>query len=183
MRIGGKEVKSAWEPDPVVFSRGRDADGQPILIAFRARGLRDYDEFESLCPMPQAKTGYFTKDAGWTTDDKSQRHLDALKQWREQRYAYYVIKSLEPSGIEWEKVDLQKPATWKHYEAELKSVLTEIEFSQVIRMIDEANSIDSAKLEENRQTFFQQQGELAATTGQRSEAENSPLSAPVSVAG
>ena len=182
MKIGGKEVKSSWEPDPIVFSRGRDENGAPILLAFKARGIRNYDEFDELCPMPSPKTGYLTKD-GWQTDDKSPRYRDELKQWREKRFAYYVIKSLEPSGIEWDRVRLTTPETWKYYDEELRGVLNEIELAKVHNLIDEANSLNAAKLEENRQTFFQQQEESGTTLGPPSEAASTHSSAPVSVAG
>jgi len=170
MKVGGKEwTSSAWEPDPLVLNRGRDKDGKPQFLVFRARGIKNYDEFTRLCPKPKNHSGYLTP-SGWKEDPKSPQYLDQLELWKQRRWAYTVIKTLEPSEIEWDKVQLSNPKTWLHYEAELLQIVNHCEQGLVIDLVHTANALDQEKLEENRQSFFQQLEQSPSDqTGQSSD--------------
>ena len=154
MKIGGVEASSSWEPDPLILERGRDEKGNKVFLVFRARGLRDLDQFKAMCPKPENKSGMLTKD-GWVLDPEGPEYLDQLRQWQKLKMAYIFIKTLEPSNIEWQKVQFGNPRTWLQYEDELKSILSYVEMSHLIELVEQANALNSAKLEENRQTFFQ----------------------------
>lgn len=159
MKINGKEPKSSWRPEPLVFSRGVDEKGQPEFLVFVVEGVRSYEEFDALCPPPQKTQGVFTRD-GFQPDEDSPKYLDEMKLWRKRRWAWMILKSLEPSNIEWSTVDLRNPKTWTKYEDELRGVLMETEYGLLMALIHEANVLDRSKLEENRQTFFQAQARL-----------------------
>lgn len=166
MRIGGEDVTRRGQLDPLVFERD---NGQ--LIAFIIKPVYDLDEFEALCPEPDpSKFGALTPK-GWAPDPEAPELLDLRRLYNKRRWAYLVIKSLEPSNIEWEKVKLSDPQTWQFWEEELRAVLSYTEYGVLMRLIDQANTLDAGKLEENRQTFFQRRRALldSLTTGQNGE--------------
>lgn len=156
MKVNGVNAKSAWEPEPLVFSRGTDENGEPIFIVIRAKGIKNFKEFNTLCPEPENKSGYLTKD-GWQTDPEAPAYLAELEQWRLMRSCWIIIKTLEPSNIEWEKVKLAKPKTWVYADEELEEAFNFAEYNRIKMLIQEANSLNADKLEENRQTFFQRE--------------------------
>jgi hypothetical protein len=87
-----------------------------------------------------------TEDKGYQTDVESHAN---------KREAYIVVRSLEPSQIEWDTVKLDEPSTWLNWEEDLKkSKFSIIEIRRVHRLVLEANCLDEAKLEEARKSFL-----------------------------
>lgn len=177
MRVNGVEAKRRGVLPPIVFPRD---DGE--FLAFYVQPVYDLDEFDILCPEPDPKKyGMLTKD-GWVTDYEAPALLDELKRHRMKRWEYIVIKSLEPSNITWDKVDPKNPKTWHHHEAELRGVMSYSEFGQLMGLIDEANSLNKKRLEENRETFFrklaerQQKAEAGQCSGQENTSSGEPAS-------
>lgn len=164
MRINGVV---AIAPTEEILVLPRDPD--PIV--FRARAANDMDLFHTLCPEPKAQ-GVLTKD-GWHTDTKDPGYLKALEHHSHQRMSFLIIKTLEPSKIEWSKVKMDVPKTWNLWEEELATVLTKIEIQRVIQLVLDANSLNEDKLEKARQSFLHGQA--------RAQSEScSPATAPAS---
>ena len=66
-----------------------------------------------------------------------------------------AIKSLEPTEIEWQRVDIDKPETWLLWTEELKDAgLSEVEVQRVIILVMQANSLDENKLRKAREAFL-----------------------------
>jgi hypothetical protein len=167
MKIGGVEAKRRGELEPLVFSR---EDGNDLV--FIAKPVYNLDEFIALCPEPDVKQfGKMTKD-GWVPDLEAPQYLDLLRLRRVAHWDYTMIKSLEPSNINWDKVKHNDPKTWKHCQTELLSVLSYTEFSKVIGLVEEANTMDDAKLEENRESFFRKRVAVLEQTSPTSAQEN-----------
>lgn len=182
MKVNGVDAKkvTAWEPDPLVLDRGRDEHGEKVFLVFRARGVKTYDEFEALCPEPKNTQGYMTRE-GWQIDPEAPVYVDEMKRWRQQRWAYTIIKTLEPSNIEWEKVKIAAPKTWHHFKEELRLILSDNELGRLYGLIHEANVLNQEKLEENKQSFFQLQAKLRGNqTGQNGGPGSSSPSEPAS---
>ena len=165
MKVGGVETSREALFGPLTFRRGKD------YLVFYAQPVWDLDEFNLRCPAPVNNHHMFTK-GGKVIDPKAPAYLDALAEHSRKRWGYIVLKTLEPSNITWDNVSLVDPSTWVNVEQDLKRSLGLYEFSRVMRLVDEANAIDEEKLEENAQSFFQQQAQAAEAKKQ------SPNTAP-----
>jgi hypothetical protein len=172
MKIGGKEISGPHE-ELLVLPRGEDQ------VVFRARAVADMDPFEKICPEPKPP-GRLTKD-GFVPNKDDDNFKKMMEHHSEQRLAYMVIISLEPSEVEWAKVDIDNPKTWRHWQAELKEAgLTQIEVNRIIQTVMRANALDEDMLKEARATFVRGLEEQAkATSGHQEEPESTPSGEPV----
>lgn len=147
MKIGGVEIKGPAE-EVLVLPR---LDGDDIVI--HAIAVSDMDEFEALCPLPKPP-GMRTK-AGWAPNPNDETYKDRVTQHGELRLAYMVLKSLEPSEIEWGKVNVDDPSTWLEWQNELKDAgISSTEVNRIIVCVMQANALDEAKLKEARELFL-----------------------------
>lgn len=150
MKVGGVEVTSCEEILVLPRTVGEN-------IVFRAKAVNVNDEFDKMVPEPVAPN-IRTKD-GSRPDLKDKNYLKAEADRDLQRFAYMCLKSLEPSNIEWETIDMAKPQTWPKWTEELKeSGMSEIEVGRIINMVLVANSLDERKIEEARKAFLLGQG-------------------------
>lgn len=172
MKVGGVDSEKCEAIfGPLPFKRM--VDGKETYMTFFAEPVWNMEEFDQLCPPPENKSGAFTK-GGWKTDPEAPAYLDALAVYGRQRWSYMIIKSLAPSNIEWSEVDLKNPKTWPKVEEELKRSLSHFEFAKVLALVEEANALDSAKLEENAKSFFQMRDhQVAEEASQNIEQESS----------
>ena len=123
-------------------------------IVFRARGLSDMDEFHRLCPEPISPT-VLNADGSKTADGSNAAYASACVEHRSRWWAYLTVKSLEPSNIEWDLVQLENPSTWAKWEDDLlANGFTRIECNRVYQTVLEANSLDEAKLQKARELFL-----------------------------
>ena len=156
MKIGGIDPSTLPSEQLLVIPRGEKQ------IVFRARGLPDFDEFDELCPAPEPPAKLTPKGKEYITDDPN--FLAARKEYTKRQLAYMVVKSLIPSEIEWDTVDLTKPASWPNWEADLKKAgITQTECNRVYQLCREANTLDEQKLEEARDFFLRGQAAESAT--------------------
>lgn len=146
MKIGGREVKSVAE-EVLVLPR-LDED-----IVFKAQAIKNMDIFEKLCPEPKAP-GVRTKE-GFRPDENDEGYLALMDKHAEQRLAFIVIKSLEPSEIEWSNVIEDDPGTWKNWRTDFEEAgLSAIEIGRVVNCVMSANSLNEEKLEQARKAFL-----------------------------
>lgn len=150
MRIAGIDPKTLPKEEVLVLPRGNDQ-----MIVFKATGVDNMDEFNKLCPEPQAP-GKFTKN-GWELDVQNKSYQESVAEWSKRRFAYMVIRSLEASQIEWESVRLDTPGTWAYWEKDLRegAALSQVECNRVMGLVLEANCLDEAKLKRARDFFLQ----------------------------
>lgn len=150
MKIGGLEVNGVCE-EVLILPR---LTGN---IVIKAHAVVDLSEFEALVPVPTAP-GIRTKDGFRpNTDDPTYQQL--LSGYSSQRLSYLVIKSLEPSQIEWEEVKLSDPGTWGKWSVELeKAGISAIEVNRIMTCVLQANSLDEEKLKLAREVFLRGQG-------------------------
>lgn len=177
MRVGGVENIRDVVYGPLVFSRGKDAAGEEILLGFYAQPVWDLKDFEKACPIPECNQYVFTK-GGKEKDYDHPAYKAELTEHDKKRWGYYVLKALEPSDIEDFPASLDDPKTWASVETELKKELSLYEFNQLMKLVDEANSIDSRKLDANMQTFLQRRAPRTEESTQRGEAESISSSEP-----
>jgi hypothetical protein len=172
MKIGGRIVDGPHE-EVLVLPRGDD----PLVI--RARAVLDLEEFDRICPDPKPP-GKLTKD-GWVPNKDDPTYKQMLEAQNAKRIAYMVIRSLEPSNIEWDTVKIEDPRTWLKYVEDFKNAgLASVEINRIIQCVMIANSLDEAKLEEARKLFLLgQRKELEQSSGQITEPQNMPSGEPV----
>lgn len=150
MKIGGVQVSSCEEL--LVLPR---SDSEDIVI--RAKAVKINEDFDKLVPMPTAPN-LRTKE-GSKPDLNDKEYKKAVAQRDKKRFAMLVIRSLEPSEIEWEEVSLESPSTWLKWDEELmKAGLSEMEVNRIIGTVMAANSLDENKIEEARKNFLRGQG-------------------------
>ena len=147
MKIGGVEVQGPAE-EVLVLPRPTAQD-----IVIRCKAVLDMAPFEAMVPVPKAKPVLMA--GGFKPNDKDPGYIQQMSDRDEMRFAYIAIKSLEPSEIEWEKVKMGEPNTWRFWDQELRDAgLSSIEINHVIVCIMSANSLDEAKLEKARESFL-----------------------------
>ncbi len=78
---------------------------------FSTAALHDFDEFDLLVAPPTVPKVLVKNKM--VDDDKDPGYLEQLINYQVTRYAYIAIKTLEPSNIEWSKVDMKDPTTWQ----------------------------------------------------------------------
>lgn len=163
MKVNGVKNDKTVLFGPVTFKRG---EGK--FLAFYAQPVWSMDEFNALCPVPANRNYVFTA-AGRQLDDQAPAYLEELKDFYRKRWGYVMMKALEPSKIEWERVNPSDPKTWGLVEEELRAELAVYEFAKVAKLVDEANALDEDKLEENAKSFFQLVAAEAADVDQNSQ--------------
>lgn len=172
--VGGNKAEKQGVLAPVVFTNGRSKP-----LAFFVKGVDSLDEFRGMVPAPKPSQGVWRKDKGWVQDELSPAYVDALRAYRQMRWDWQTIKSLEPSNIEWDKVNISDPKTWKYVHEELRDCLSENEYIIVMEKVEEANTLNKEKLEENRETFFRErEARENAATSQSGEAVSSQSGGP-----
>jgi hypothetical protein len=166
MKINGIDPNTLSREFILVLPRGE------TQIVFRAKPLKDMTEFNAICPLPKAP-GKLTKD-GFVPNLSDPTYQQVMSQWGNKRLGYMVIKSLEPTEIVWDTVDLGNPATWANWETELKdNGLSQFECNRVTGLVLEANSLDDDKIEKARAVFLAGQEQAAASnSGLPSEPAN-----------
>lgn len=147
MKIAGIDPSTLPNIETLVIPRGDQ------VIVFKARGLPDMDAFDAQCPAPIAPAKV-TKD-GKMSDLKDVNYLKCLEEHNKRRLAYIVIKSIEPSEIEWDTVKMDEPNTWINWQTDMKNAgLNQVECNLIFQLAWEANQLDDAKLKKAREAFL-----------------------------
>lgn len=146
MKIGGKEVTQPVT-EILVLPRGEDS------IIIKARGLSDFDMFETLCPLAKPP-GKLVKGQ-WIPDPDEPSYKEILAVRAAKKLAFMVIHSLEPSDIEWARVKPDNASTWLEWDKELKEAgFTQVEINRITQLVLEANCLSEDKLREAREVFL-----------------------------
>jgi len=157
MKIAGVDPKTLSPEYTLVLPRGEE------LIVFKARGLVDFEEFHKFVPEP-VPPRKMTRD-GLIADTNNSNYTSDMEIYGKRRLAYMVVKSLEPSGIEWETVDINNPGSWTNWEDDFKEAgFTQIEMGRITGLVLEANCLDETKLKQAREVFLRGPQPVSAPT-------------------
>lgn len=149
MKIGGIEVKG---PNEVLLVLPREEND----IVIKARAVLDMTEFEEHCPEPKPPSRQTKGGFEHIIDDPG--YKQQMENHSERQLGYLVVKSLEPSEIEWDLVDINKPSTYTKWQEDFQAAgLSTIEVNRVMQVVMEANALDESKLEAARQVFLRGQ--------------------------
>jgi hypothetical protein len=171
------------KPVKVVIFR-EDESGNPANVTFLCGAVLDYGEFDKLCPEPKPPLVTKVGTGESYTDTNDSKFRDKVSKHSNTKLDWLVIQSLRATeGLEWETVNYSDPETWKNYETELKSFLTEGEYQRVFAGVLDANAPTSNRRREAMDVFTQSQaGEVGSVTGSpQGEPTNTKSSEPASV--
>jgi len=173
MRIGNVEVNGPNEEVLVLPRLSGD-------IVIKARSVSSMADFEKFVPEPKPPT-ILTKD-GAKANEKDVTYKQKMDTYSSQRFAYLVLKSLEPSQIGWSKVNMEIPDTWLLWDKELREAgLADIEINRIVMCVMQANSLDEAKLVEARKVFLLgKAAEANESSGLPTEQASTPSGVPAS---
>jgi len=172
MKINGKtfsNVRAIAGPYPIE----RIIDGKKTVFGIYAQPVWSYDEFNRLYPRPQPPVGGWSPSSGGKkSDEKNPQYLQDLDNWTLAREGWSIMKSLEPSNIELDDVDMKDPRTWHLIVDRLQGgedgstgMFSYFEYNAIIGLMDEACGIDKEKVAVNRESFLsEQQAQNTATT-------------------
>ena len=109
-------------------------------------------------------------------------YKQVLKAWADQRLGYMVMKSLEPSQIEWDTVVESDPRSWRNWSTDLRNGgLSDTECQRVMNLVLEANCLDEAKLKKAREVFLAGEAAKVASSGLPTGQESTQSGAPANV--
>jgi hypothetical protein len=152
MKVGGVNVTSCEET--LVLPRGGEGNDIPFI----AKAVSINEEFDTLVQMPippmkLVKGGKKLPDLADPTFKISCKLRDG------KRFDFLMLRSLEPSNIEWSEVDMEKPNTWAKWKDELiESGISDNEIQRIVGAVMIANSLDEDKIKEARDSFLHGQG-------------------------
>lgn len=151
MKIAGRKIEG---PNRVTLVLPREGQEDIIIIAQAIVEMGEFDEFVKL-PLPPT----VTKAGGVVESNFADKgYVDQISSYNMKKLAFIVLKSLEPSEIEWETVDLKNPSTWAGYMDEMKGAgFSDVEINRIGQACMEANALDEAKLDAARQSFLRGQ--------------------------
>jgi hypothetical protein len=146
MKINGKSYSTPNE-DVVVFPRGEDQ------IVFRLRAVLNMKEFNALCKEPTAPI--VSKPSGLFKNEQDPTYKKQVASHNAAWNAYLVIKTLEPSNIEWETVNWDDWTTWSNWESDMiNACFTQGEINHLFRAVLRLNALSDDHLLEARQSFL-----------------------------
>jgi hypothetical protein len=147
MKVGNVTISKSEQ----ILVLPRVGDDQDIV--FRARAVASMKEFEAICPEPVAP-GIRTRD-GFKPDTKNESYQQLVSLHGDKRLAFIMIKSLEPSEVEWDEVSIEDPSTWLKWQDEfINAGLSAIEVNRIVGCVMDANALNEDKLEEARSDFL-----------------------------
>jgi len=149
MKINGKKLSG---PNKVTVVLPRDGGD----LAFIAKGVLDYDEFNKLCPLPVPPSIRRKGDDFSTPDYSAPDYQEKISKYGAEKSAWMIIKSLEDTeGLEFESIKMDDHTTWTGVYKEFKdSGLCDMEITRLIDGVMEANSLSDERVEEARSRFL-----------------------------
>lgn len=151
MKIAGIEVPKQHE-EVLVLPKGG------VNIVFKAVAVLDFEVFEKINPMPQPKQRRYP-DGRIAQEVDSPTYKTAISDWASAKTNWMILKSLEPSCIEWDTVDMSKIDTWANYTKDLhNSGFSEYEIGRIIDLAITACGLNQEKIDRETQSFLLGQG-------------------------
>jgi hypothetical protein len=151
MKLRGRKSAGERFKDVIVFPRGNDAP-----IAFWVLALdEEWDFFNDSCPRPKPQK--LTTAEGVKEDEDDLGYKQQLESYFELYSDFMVVHSITilDNEIEWEKVDVQKPSTWKNWRAEMREFgLTRMEMNKLLLKCRDVNSLNEDLMEQARADFI-----------------------------
>lgn len=173
MRIAGKRLSSMNEITLVLPRSGLDEQGEPVEdIVLKFRPVKDFAEFEVLCPEPKAPMIHAVGEPHPRPDMEDPEYVNASRDYRIKKMNYIIFMSmLATPGLEYEIVRVNDPSTWNKFSEELDAAgFSPLEATRITDAAFRANSLSEEALEEARQRFLLGERAKAKATSQHQAA-------------
>lgn len=153
MKIKGKTFKGPSVEHVIIPRTGED--GEPDDVVFTLQAVLDFEEFEKVYPMPVPRE-IIKPDKSRELDANDPVYLDAIGKRNGAQMKWMILKSMEATeGLEFDKVDMEKPETWDLFDEELKEAgFTQLEVGRIIKGAMDVNGINSTRIEEAKKRFL-----------------------------
>lgn len=157
MRIAGRELK---EPKKKLLVIPRDEGGIP----FHFIAITNSDDYEKINPKPLPPR-VFKQALGQTIEDVEDKTYKAkLMKWSTDKTNWVFLKSIEPSNIEWDTVNLSDASTYENWREDFKnSGFNQQEINAIFNAFAETNFLTDDMLTEARASFLAFQAAQALT--------------------
>jgi hypothetical protein len=151
MKIAGRTIEG---PNRVTLVLPREGQEDIVIIA---QAIIEMEAFDKYCKLPIPPI--VTKAGGVVESNFADKgYVDQFNAYNVKKLAFIILRSLEPSEIEWETVDLENPSTWDGYVDEMKAAgFSDVEINRIGNVCMEANALDEAKLDAARASFLRGQ--------------------------
>jgi hypothetical protein len=118
------------------------------------KAITAYEDFEKVCPAPVPPKVMLP--GGKTSENiEAPEFKKALEDYANKQTNWMYIKSLEPSNIGWDTVNIADPSTYENWEKDLlKAGLTQIEITRIKNGCLKAQGLDSEKIEKAKKSFL-----------------------------
>ena len=161
MKIKGQKI-TACNVFTVVIPK---ADNEYVFQV----GPANMDNFELLCPRPEAPTKIVPGSSTPITDVNNKDYKLKIDEYAEKRMAYMFVSSLSHTEeLEFDSVDMSDSDTWKNYTDELKEAgFTDGEIVHLLHKVISANGLNNSIIDKATDDFLalkrQQELETANT--------------------
>lgn len=170
--IGGRTVSG---PKTVLLVLPRE----PEDIVFKFVSVLDDDEFLALYPEPRPRRQTETKTGKTVLLTEENQYKKAWAAWNKAKTNWFFLKSIEPSHVEWQTVDMLKPDTYDKWQQELHDAgFSFAETNTIWQKFESTNVLTEKMLEEARLRFLAslEVGSSATQSSPTSEPENTESS-------
>lgn len=147
MKIGGIKVDKPTEEIVVFEMGGKD-------VVFKAQAVLDETEFDEICKLPKPPMVKKRGEDEARADFTDKKYNEQIIKYSEKKSHWMILKSLEPSEIEWETVDMKNPDTWENYYKELRKLFTRSQQDVIYEAVMVANGLSDSKIKEARERFL-----------------------------
>lgn len=147
MKLAGVEIDATYKKQ-IVFKRSKQD------LVFKLVAVSDYEDFEKVCKTPEAPwiTKRGEEEAVRSLDDPE--YTKAMEDWAGKKYSWMCLKTLEPSEITWDSVDLSDSETYVNWTDDLlKAGFAEGEVIRLQREIATVNGLTAEAISETEADF------------------------------
>jgi len=148
MKIQGIDLNTP-RVETLVIPRGE------TNIVFKAQAVLDLNDFDKICPTPEAPERHFPGGkTGLALDDP--QYLKEMDEWSTRKWYWTCLKSLEATeNLEWDSVDMSDPSTYENFEEELtKAGFSQLEKQRIVQLIITACGLNQTKIDEATESFL-----------------------------
>ena len=178
MKIKGKSIP---QPKSILIPIPRQ-DSDNIFLTFQP--VMDWTHFDNLCPEPNLPIETtIGKGSKKITDEKHplyKKYLKKVEVYSQSQTDYSIVKGLMATkDLEWEKIDIDKPETWRNWEEELGSHFTKNEVAVILNEVMMAGFPTEERRDEAKRLFMLQQLEKERVfTSKKEEPNSTPSGEP-----
>ncbi len=160
MKVGGIQIAGP-KKTTVVLPR---SEGD---IPFHFVGVTDGEEFDKMFPEPEPPVEFNVKLQAKIKLYNDPKFLMKQAEWVKAKTAWFFLKSIESSNIEWETVDWSKPETFANWQSDFKKAgFNQAEVNRIYAGFEETNMVTEELMKQARERFLASQEAIPLSVGQ-----------------